>query len=209
MKIDRNEVLRYMGQRREAPSEDIMQTVESVCTEMERTVKPRYIYKVLPITSDGERVFAEGTVFESKKLAGHLRETENAAILCATLGVEADNIIRRSALTGTLNASAAQAAGAAMIEQVLDEVCVRIAEDTGLFTLSRFSPGYGDWTLSDQRTMLSLADATKRIGITLTDSMMMLPTKSVTAIVGLSDKCKHNNTRSCDSCNKKDCDFRR
>lgn len=197
-----------MGQRNARASAEILSAVDKVCESLERTAKPKYVWREFPLELSGDRVIIDGHIIESKRLAAHLNGCKDAAILAATLGTEADIIIRRNFALGTVNGTAAQAAGAAMIEQVLDNACEEIAASSGLSTKSRFSPGYGDLGLDCQHLLLTLCDATKRIGITLTDSLMMIPTKSVTAIVGL---CEDNSceNHSCEQCDKKDCDFRR
>lgn len=207
MEIDLNEVLRYMGSRGREMTDGILSTVNSVCRELEAAASPQYVYRIFSTDIGENTVKVGGVCFSSKRLATHLRGCKKAAILAATLGTQADTVIRRAALSGTVNASAAQAAGAAMIEQVLDEAVDAIKTESGLNARPRFSPGYSDWQLSSQRDMLALCDAQKRIGITLTDTLLMIPTKSVTAIVGLTnDACKSKG--GCSECDKKDCDFR-
>ncbi len=207
MEIDKTEVLRYMGNGKGIATEDIMSAVNAVCDMLQGSAVPQYVYRIFPITVSENTVKVGDTLFKSKRLASHLKDCNKAAILAATLGTQADTIIRRSAVLGTVNVSAAQAAGAAMIEQVADLATKAIEKESGLKAINRFSPGYADWQLSAQRDMLNLCDAQKRIGITLTDSLMMIPTKSVTAIIGLNNiGC--NAKTDCSQCDKKDCDYR-
>lgn len=208
MKIDRKEVFRYMGERGNEPSAEILTEVERACSRMESLAQPHYVYKLFSPEFEENSVIIGGKRFTSNALSKHLRGAEKVAVLAGTLGTGSDLAIRESAVLGTVNIAAAQAAGAAMLEQVLDEVCTVIEKECGLFPMQRFSAGYGDFPLEYQEDILSLCDATKRIGITLTDNMMMIPTKSVTAFVGLkSQPCNHK--VSCKECNKKDCDYRR
>ncbi|MEE0944473.1 MAG: vitamin B12 dependent-methionine synthase activation domain-containing protein [Clostridia bacterium] len=207
MDIDLKEVLRYMGSGNSDVKDEILSAVTAVCDMLQNTVSPRYVYRIFPIIVSEDTVRVADTLFISRRLASHLKDCNKAAILAATLGTQADTIIRRSMVSGTVNSSAAQAAGTAMIEQVADIATEAIEKESGLKAIPRFSPGYADWELSAQRDMLSLCDAQKRIGITLTESLMMIPTKSVTAIIGL------NNTgctakKDCSQCDKKDCDYR-
>ncbi len=197
-----------MGERGSEPSAEILNEVESVCAKMENTAEPRYVYKLFTPEFDGDAVIIGDKRFVSKNLTNHLSDAEKVAVLAATLGTSSDLVIRESAVLGTVKLATAQAAGAAMLEQVLDGACDDIERETGLYAMPRFSAGYGDLPLEYQSDILSLCDATKRIGITLTDNMMMIPTKSVTAFVGLKlEPCgqKHD----CTKCNKKDCDYRR
>lgn len=207
MKIDRSEVYRYMGERTKEHSFEISKEVESVCERMELLAEPRYVYRVFtPEIAQGSIILG-GRCFKSEKLAKHLSGAEKVAVLAATLGTSSDLVIRESGVLGTVKLAAAQAAGAAMLEQVLDDACSVIEKECGLYSMPRFSAGYGDFSLEYQADILSLCDAAKRIGITLTDNMMMIPTKSVTALVGLkTEPCKLG---GCEECDKKDCDFRK
>lgn len=208
MKIDIKEVFRYMGGKEVTATAELISEVEAICTKMEQTAEPRYVYKLFTPEFDGDAVIIADKRFVSKSLTKHLLGAEKVAVLAGTLGTSSDLIIRKSAVLGTVKLAAAQAAGAAMLEQVLDGACDDIERETALYALPRFSAGYGDLPLEYQADILSLCDATKRIGITLTDNMMMIPTKSVTAFVGLkSQSCSHKT--GCRECNKKDCDYRR
>lgn len=207
MEIDKKEVLRYMGQFKGEAEPNIMAVIDRVIEEFINGANPKYVWRIYPIKVTEQSVYIEESVFSSRRLAAHLLGCEKAAVLAATLGTSADSIIRRSWTYGAVNASAAQAVGAAMIEAVCDEACIKIERETGLFAKPRFSPGYGDFDLMHQREMLDLCDAVKRAGITLSDSLMMIPTKSVTAIVGLTRE-KVCSFDICMSCDNKECEFR-
>jgi cobalamin-dependent methionine synthase I len=77
-----------------------------------------------------------------------------------------------------------QAIGAERIEALCDVVCAELKEIYGSVG-DRFSPGYGDFSLTAQRDIFTMLGCEKRIGLTLNDSLLMSPTKSVTAIIGL------------------------
>ena len=91
---------------------------------------------------------------------------------------------------------------AALIESYCDEVQAQ-AETDGLLQRPRFSPGYGDWPLEEQRQLFAVLNCAKRIGLTLTDGLMMAPSKSVTAIIGLSEDaaCVQNKCMTCSNIN--------
>lgn len=207
MTINKKEALRYMGQRRGEADEQIMRIVDGICAEFERSVSPKYVWREYDLAVTEDAVVIGGIKIKSKRLAAHLKGCEKAAVLAATLGITADSIIQRSFTAGTLNGTAAQAVGAAMIESVCDDACAQIAAASGFNIKPRFSAGYGDFDISHQQDMLNLSDASRRIGITLSGSMMMIPTKSVTAVVGLTHE-KACAQGGCAQCDKKDCEFR-
>ena len=97
-------------------------------------------------------------------------------------------LIKRASISGMADAAILQAAGAAAVEAVCDRIEEEInhtAAKDGLKARHRFSPGYGDFALSHQSEVLSMVNATKLTGITLTDGYLMVPSKSVTAVIGL------------------------
>lgn len=98
-----------------------------------------------------------------------------------------------------------QAASAAMIEEYCDQVCEGLKkeyEEKGLYLRPRFSPGYGDFSLSCQSAVLDALDAGKHLGIKLTDSFLMMPSKSVTAVIGVSQKPHRCDVKGCEACGK-------
>ena len=104
-----------------------------------------------------------------------------------------------------------QAAATAMIESYCDEVNTALKESfekKGLYLRPRFSPGYGDFPLECQRDITSVLETAKRIGIMLTDSLLMTPSKSVTAVMGVSPKPHRCEVRGCELCSKTDCAYR-
>ena len=100
-----------------------------------------------------------------------------------------------------------QAIGAERIEALCDAFCDDISKEYNIAIKPRFSPGYGDLPLECQKDIFAVISPEKHIGLTLTDSMLMSPSKSVTAIVGLGGKEKQSPNK-CGACNKKDCIFR-
>ena len=123
-------------------------------------------------------------------------------LLGATLGSRVDTAIRRLALGSVAEGAAAQAVAAALIESYCDEVQAK-ADTGGLAQRPRFSPGYGDWDLAEQRLIFPVLNCAKLIGLTLTDGCMMAPSKSVTAVIGLSDdvQCVWNKCMTCGNIN--------
>ena len=90
------------------------------------------------------------------------------------------------------------------------ETARKEAEEEGYFLRPRFSPGYGDFPLEFQRNIGDLLQMAKNIGITLTDSLLMMPSKSVTAVIGCSKTNSNCKEAGCEVCNKSaTCAFRR
>ena len=145
---------------------------------------------------------------DSRALAKNLGGCRRAVIFGATVGLEADRLIKRYSRLDTARAVMLQAIGAERIEALCDAFCADIEENVaerGLFTRPRFSPGYGDLPLEIQRDFVRVLDCRRKIGVTLNESLLMSPSKSVTAIIGLSDKPCGVTSGDCVYCGKRDC----
>ncbi len=70
------------------------------------------------------------------------------------------------------------------------ELEIRSELQDGETLVSRYSPGYGDYPLSEQRRLLSILDASRRVGVSLTDALVMAPSKSVSAVIGVTRSAK-------------------
>ena len=205
MEYNRKEALRYLGAKQNDERAGVL--VDLVYLKLRNEVQARCVLQKHRITVDSEGVTLDcGVRFTSRDLAAHLKGCEEALLLGATLGSRVDMAIRRLALGSVAEGAAAQAVAAALIESYCDSVQAQ-ADTGGLAQRPRFSPGYGDWNLEEQKLLFPVLDCAKRIGLTLTDGLMMAPSKSVTAIIGLSEDvaCVWN---KCMTCGNKNCPYR-
>ena len=210
VEIPVKEVQRYMGYHGIvdiAPEmqEKINQAIEHLGTQSH----PRIISKEYRITVSEKTVTLhaenEDVTFESEGLVRNLSGCCGAILLAATVGPACDMLVRRASITSSADAAVYQAAGAAAIEAFLDDYNDKLKasyEAKGLFLRPRFSPGYGDLKLEHQKDWFRLLDITKQIGIELTDSLLMVPTKSVTAIIGIGIDETKTGCSGCRGCNK-------
>lgn len=183
------EALRYAGAFGE--SEEMLSLLEETSGEL----LPRLDYKVCYCELDA--AFCDGAydlgfaLVSSNSLARCLSGCERIILFAATIGLELDRAARRYSSTSGSRALMAQGIGAERIESLCDAFCLDIAreyEAQGFECTPRFSPGYGDLPLDLQRDIFAYLKPEGRIGITLNESLLMTPTKSVTAIVGLRRK---------------------
>lgn len=142
-------------------------------------------YLKLPLEVKGDICRLGDMEVSSKDLAKRLKGSEGCILFAATVGVELDRLITKYGRLSPSKALLLQAIGAERIEALCDAFCEDIKKDFATKPKPRFSPGYGDLPLSVQRDIFSLLECEKRIGLTLTDGMLMAPTKSVTAIIGI------------------------
>ena len=201
MEFKQKEALRYLRAKPGDKAAEIL--VDTVYLKLRNEVQARYVLQKHAITADEAGVTLDcGVRFHSSALARHVKGCDTVLLMGATLGSRVDAAIRRLALISVAEGAAAQAVAAALIESYCDEVQAQ-AETGGLLQRPRFSPGYGDWPLEEQCQLFAVLNCAKRIGLTLTDGLMMAPSKSVTAIIGLSEDaaCVQNKCMTCSNIN--------
>ena len=201
MEYNRREALRYLRAR--PGDQDAQVLVDTVYLKLRNEVQARHVLQNHCVQVDAEGVtLANGVRFTSRELAAHLKGCQEALLLGATLGSRVDAAIRRLALGSVAEGAAAQAVAAAPTERHCDELQAKF-DTGGLAQRPRFSPGYGDWDLAEQRLLFPVLNCAKLIGLTLTDGCMMAPSKSVTAIIGLSEdvQCVWNKCMTCGNIN--------
>lgn len=197
--LQRHEILRYLGYKRDDAPAEIHAAIERLEKRVEACATPRTV-KIKLSVSDIE--WSGNTV--SRALSG----CDEAVLFAATLGAALDRELSRTARENMGDAVIMQAIATAMIEQVCDDLQEACEREYKLFARPRISPGYGDFDISEQISITRQLDAAKKIGLSLTDGMMLAPTKSVTALFGLSHE-KVCSAVKCETCEKTDCAFRR
>ncbi len=190
IKIPKDEATRYMGIKNTSDAQtDAL--LEKAIPLTEAAISPKYILKALPLAVLSDRALISEHEFKSLGLSTHLKGAKRCVILAATLGLDLDRLITRLLKTDLALAYCVSSCGSAAVEALCDTVCEGLkkkASESGFFLTERFSPGYSDLSLSCQRDIFSLTDCTKLIGIYLSSESMMLPSKSVTAIMGIIKK---------------------
>ena len=208
--VDLREVLRYAACRE--MDEEVLALARSAAEEGAQVLRPALCWRVVGVKIEGDTVDLGLFRATSAKLAKHLAGCHRAVLFAATVGLDLDRLIARYGRLSPARGLMLQAYGAERIEALCDAFCAELQESyaaTGLVTRPRFSPGYGDLPLEGQRAIFAALDCHKEIGLYLNESLLMSPTKSVTAIVGLS---RHAGcaAEGCTVCSKRDeCEMRR
>ena len=207
-----DQVCRYLGCRGEVEPA-LAGRIRALTAQAEEAAQPRTASRIFPLSFPGGNRLALGPLaVKSAALRKNLAGCEEVILFAATLGVGVDRLIARSGAGRVSDAAVYQAAGAALIEEVCDQAWEdlrRAGEAEGWHLRPRFSPGYGDFPLSCQRELLTLLRAPETIGLTAGESMLLLPTKSVTAVMGRSRLALPCHRTGCEACGKTDCAFRR
>lgn len=205
------EAIRYLGYGKHAVDENTRALISESFADLQQTAERKSIYRIFDIRHT-EKICIGTMEVESKNLAKNLKGCEQAVIFGATLGIGVDRLIQRTSITNMAKAVVLQACAAAYLEEYCDICQEKIAEELqkeGKYLRPRFSPGYGDFSLSHQPQLLRMIESAKTIGLTMTDSFLMTPTKSVTALIGVSTTQEPCHRKGCEVCSKKDCLYRR
>lgn len=178
--IDDRELSARLGRVCAHTDPEIYRVVEALLREME----PRYAYTRvrLAYTEAGE-VDIGFTVTDSAALIKNLAGAGEAFVLVCTLGIGVDRVIARLSKTSRAEAFIFDAVASTLAEAAVDAAEREICE--GLVCTSRFSPGYADFPLECQGSLLSYLGAPTYLGITLTESGLMTPLKTVSAVIGI------------------------
>lgn len=208
------EVCRYLGYRGGAqPEGAVEETIRACIAKVEQAAQPRTVSTILPLTAGPDNWLELGPIrVQSAALSRNLLGCEQVILFAATLGLEVDRLIARAEAGRVTEGAIYQAAGAALIEEVCDlanDALRAESEAEGWYLRPRFSPGYGDFPITCQPEILRLLRATERMGLTVTDSMLLIPVKSVTAVIGRSRQAAPCHRQGCEACDKTDCPFRR
>lgn len=183
---------------------DQMEVLMDECEKMVlEKAAPKFLYIELDLPCDA--------IMGGRDIANHLDGCEKAILMCATLGTEIDKLIRINQISDMAKAVVLDSFSSVAVEQVCNKVDEIIAEKYAGYNMTfRFSPGYGDYPISLQQDFLRMLDAPRKIGLTTNDNYLLMPTKSVTAVLGLSKNPIERKKRGCAICNMRGkCRFRK
>lgn len=206
------EILRYAGCK--SFEEELLQPLRTCIKEVQGRLTYKVCYRELPVVVTDTTCRLGDWCIESEHLARNLRGCNSVIIFGATIGVEIDRLIAKYGRISPSKALLLQAIGAERIEALCDVFCEDIAREKNMATRPRFSPGYGDLPLEMQKEFFRLLDCSKKIGLSLNDSLLMSPSKSVTAFLGLTDGSQimdgdtKEQINKCAACTKIDCEYR-
>lgn len=213
MTIDFKEAARYLGYRNTEPNAAAMELIEECAAAVQKEAEPKHIYRRfdLEITEDGV-IKAGGLEMKSSSLMRNFTGCGEVIFFAATLGNGPDMLMNRYSKLSISRAAVLQAVAAAAIEGYCNE-CQRSIEKElaaeNIYVRPRFSPGYGDLPLTLQPDFLRVLNAQKTVGIYLSEGGIMLPEKSVTALMGLSRENSRCHIEGCEACGRTDCAYRR
>lgn len=186
--FDEKEILRYAMLPSFAPKPEELPLQE--CLKAAKgAAQCRAVWRRYPLVRDGNTLDLGFAKTASRDLRQHLEGCDEILLFACTAGAETDRRIARAKLLSPARGLLMHAIGAQQVEGGCDRLCARLAQQFPDRQLTdRFSPGYGDLTLEMQRDVMAALDCGRTVGITLTDSLLMTPSKSVTAIIGMKER---------------------
>ena len=205
------EALRYLGAAR--ADRETHRMAEETAELLTKKLRPQYTWRAFRLQREagGFLMLEAGIVLGGTLAERMLADCETAVLLTCTLGAAFDRMLQEWQARDMARAAVLDACGSAFTEAGCDEAGQEIASRfAGQFLTDRFSPGYGDLPLTLQGEILRALDATRRLGVTANESCLLIPCKSVTAVIGLSDRMQPARIRGCGLCGmKENCKYRK
>lgn len=183
--VDRAEILRYMGTQADPAAQ---QLIETCLTEATPHLSFQVCYARFPIAFREGEIDLGFAVTASNDLKKNLEGCNEIIVFAATVGSGIDRLIARWERISPAKALCLHAMGAERVEALCDQFNQAVKKEfarEGRALRPRFSPGYGDLPLELQRDIFRVLDCPRKIGLTLNESLLMSPSKSVTAIIGV------------------------
>jgi len=216
IEIDKDQICHYIGyDDNHNLSARIASLIDDYTEHAHYLINPLHSYVIKDVEwARGSISLIEGSViFKSRIIARLLERCPQVAIFVVTIGKYLEETAFQLARDGLiLQATVLDAIGSDAVEKVADFVQDRIkemAEAQGLVTSRRFSPGYCDWNVGQQR-MLFYALTGNTLGVRLTGECLMIPQKSISGIIGIGPSIDDvENYNPCKTCTKQDCPGRR
>ena len=204
--LNERECLRYAGTTPQNISAEEQALFETCLVEIEDKLTYKVCWGRFPLKRVGDSLDFGFLKTESRALMKNLEGCEEVIVFAATIGLEIDRLIRRYTNLSPAKALFFQAIGAERIESLCDAFCEELKGE-GVQLRPRFSPGYGDLPLEMQKDLFRVLDCPRKIGLTLNESLLMSPSKSVTAIIGIGGGATEAENK-CSACENSDCAYR-
>lgn len=204
--INRREALRYMGQLDLSCDEKLLGVMDKCEIEMLKALRPKFVYRAFDfeIVEDGVKIHNTSLILPGNDIKKHLDNCKKVVLMAVTLSSDVDRVIRTAQIRDMLEALALDCYASAAVEQCCDKVEEFIKSDFEEYEMTfRYGVGYGDLPLKVQAEFLKVLNASRLIGLNVTESSILTPRKSVTAVIGLSQNPVQPQKKGCEICNLK------
>lgn len=219
LQIDKKEVLRYLQYKNQNLSNNINEEIDNCINRTNEIINPRYVFRTYFIEkqdiNNKKIVYLKDSniKFESEDIYKLFDKCDECILISATLGLEIEKEIRKLTYTNLSKGLIIDACATTAIEEVCDILQDNIERELlkeNKHITMRYSPGYGDLSIEKNVDIINILNSQKEIGLTVTDSGIMIPRKSVVALIGVSKKGIKREKKSCDNCsNKHNCKYKK
>jgi len=214
LQVNKTEVISSLGYPDGILPAHFEKMIDAILDQLSNSCTVKAGYRILDIQkmenrSDG--LIIGGSFFALQKIvASHLRKSKKAVLFVCTIGSAMETWAKELSIQGDITLSyLVDTVASVTVEQATDVLHDYIGKHMlalGLKITNRYSPGYCDWLVSEQHLLFSFLPA-QFCGITLTESALMVPIKSVSGIIGAGTAVKRVDYM-CNTCGMKDCTYR-
>ena len=196
------EVLRYLGAGQGQVPEDLLETVRRCGDQILTAARPKAVWRVFAL--EETRLEDTNLTLTGQDIHRHLADCHQCVLMAATLGADVERLLMQVQASDMARALILDSCASAAVENLCDnleaDLRVQVVAD-GCFLTDRFSPGYGDLPLDFQRDFCALLNTQRQIGLTVSESSLLIPRKSVTAVLGISHLPRTTRSSGCANCN--------
>lgn len=216
--INENEVLRYLEYKGQNISDNLKKTIDECIKITKEKINPRYVlrvYTILRENSNTHEICIKGSNLKlnSKDLYDLLDDCNECIIMSVTLGLDVEKEIKKYSYLELTKSIIIDACATTAIEEACDLIQNNMEEELnnqGKYITMRYSPGYGDLSIEANKEIINVLNSTKEIGLTITESGIMIPRKSVVAIIGITSSREDKVKKSCLNClNYETCKYKK
>ncbi len=197
--LNYNEILMYLGYRGQEITDAVEMQIRRCISEVMDASEPKLVWRRLPLIK-GQ---IDGFELEGQDIREVLSSCREVVLMAATIGSKVERLLMQREVTDMADAVIMDSCASTAIENVCDNFEFDLREELsqqGLHLTDRYSPGYGNFPLGTQPRLCAALNTQKRIGLTISASNIMIPRKSVTAIMGISNEKQQLRKRGCEVC---------
>ena len=214
IRIDPEEILKLLGNQQGMIGEHTSDLVEQYILECIQVSSPAGAFVLVEALESASEVFISipDTTFNSGKIIHKmLQHSSNYALFIVSAGPGPENLARSLLSEGNyLEGYISDLVASALVDSAADQIQEHVrtyAQKQGVKITNRYSPGYCSWSVEEQQKLFSLFPE-GCCGISLSESSLMSPVKSISGIIGMGDDVKYRDY-TCEICPMRDCTFRK
>lgn len=213
--IDKNIVLKYLGHKDQIIDDNLNQTIDEVINHAAKYINPTYTYGIFDIVIDGDNIIFDNKFkIYSKDLINLLKFSKKIILIACTIGSSIEQEIKYLSCSDIKKAFILDCCASVAVESFADHIVYNISEELlkdNLNLTNRYSAGYGDFSLSYQSHIINILDTQRRIGLYTDENNLLYPKKSITAVIGITNKnIHHTYYAGCENCAAKNsCTYRK